>query len=353
MLPYYLLAGLPACLMFLGKVANKNVSKKKIILVFFALFVALLGCRDIVCGIDLGNYFLFFQDAAKTPFSNEYELELGYVALESIVAWVAPDFQLFLLAVALFSLVPIFLLYRKESESPLLTIALFMTIAPFSMYFSGLRQICAMAFAVPAYYFSKRKKPICFWLTVALAMLFHQSAFILALLYPVYNLRIRRNSLFVIVPLLVGVVIFNEQIFEFLLGFLSESYIEKYSEYESTGAYTILIVLAVFALYSFFMPREIKLEDDVIGLRNILLLSVLIQCFAPVHFLAMRFNYYFLVFVPILIPKIANRSSLKNKPIARLSVVAMCCFFTIYFFYYAYTSEDILNIYPYVPFWEG
>ena len=353
MLPYYLLVFIPFFVAGFGFLVNKKIESKIIFYLFFSLLLLVLCVRDITCGVDLTNYNLYFQEEALAPFSNKYDLEFGFVLLELISAFFAPEFQLFLCFVAVFAIVPLLYLYKKESEIPLLTIALFITIAPFSMYFSGLRQVCAMAVAVPAYYFSKRKKPICFLLTVALAMLFHQSAFILALLYPAYHLRVRRNSLFVIVPLLVGVVIFNEQIFEFLLGFLSDSYAEKYSEYESTGAYTILIVLVVFAAYSFFMPREMKLEEDVIGLRNLLLLSVLIQSFAPVHSLAMRFNYYYLIFVPILIPKIANRSSSKNKPLAKLSVVAMCCFFTVYFFYYAYTSEDILNIYPYVPFWEG
>lgn len=357
MVAYFFLVGVPCVLsIFFRLQGPRKISCKDIAIIsFFSLYIIMLGCRNDTCGVDLQNYKHIFREDAELSWGHIFtgKIEQGYHFLSKFIAWINFDFQFFLFVIAAVSVLPLLYLYKKESEIPLLTIALFITIAPFSMYFSGLRQVCAMAFAVPAYYFSKRKKPICFLLTVALAMLFHQSAFILALLYPAYHLRIRRNSLFVIVPLLVGVLIFNEQIFEFLLGFLSDSYVEKYSEYESTGAYTILIVLVVFAAYSFFMPREMKLEEDVIGLRNLLLLSVLIQSFAPVHSLAMRFNYYYLIFVPILIPKIANRSSSRNKPLAKLSVVAMCCFFTVYFFYYAYTSEDILNIYPYIPFWEG
>lgn len=353
MLPYYLLVGLPACLVCLGKIAGKNISKKKIILLFFVLLVALLSCRDIVCGIDLNNYFSFFQEAVRRPFSNEHDFEPGYVALESVVAWLMPDFQFFLFVVALFSVVPIFLLYRKESEIPFLTIVLFLTVAPFSMYFSGLRQICAMAFVVPAFYFTKNKKLLWFALTVVCAIFFHRSAFIMTLLYPVYHLRISRKSLFWILPSCAAVFVFNRPIFTFLLTIIDDRYADRYSVLESTGAYTILILLVLFAVYSFVLPKEAQLEEDVVGLRNLLLLSVVIQCFAPVHSLAMRMNYYYLLFVPILIPKIANRSSAKNRMVAKLSVAVMCSFFAVYFIYKGYTSEDILNIYPYIPFWEG
>lgn len=317
------------------------------------LFVALLGCRDISCGIDLNNYFSFFQEAVRSPFSNEHDIESGYVVLESIVAWAVPDFQFFLFVVALFSVVPIFLLYRKESEIPFLTIVLFLTVSPFSMYFSGLRQICAMAFVVPAFYFTKNKKLLWFALTVVCAIFFHRSAFIVALLYPVYHLHISRRSLFWILPSCTAVFVFNRPIFTFLLTIIDDSYADRYSALESTGAYTILILLVIFAIYSFFLPQEAKIEDEAIGLRNILLLSLVIQCFAPVHSLAMRMNYYYLLFIPILIPKIANRSSAKNLMLAKVSVFVMCAFFSVYFIYNGYTSEDILNIYPYTPFWEG
>ena len=91
-----------------------------------------------------------------------------------------------------------------------------------------------------------------------------------------------------------------------------------------------------------------KLDYEVVGLRNLLVLCVVLQVFSGVHSIAMRMNYYYLLFVPILIPRIIQYGNRRSKTILQLSVVCMLTFFTIYYFYYAYTDIDILNVYPYV-----
>ena len=87
-------------------------------------------------------------------------------------------------------------------------------------------------------------------------------------------------------------------------------------------------------------------------MRNLLLLSIVLQIFALMHPLSMRMNYYFLIFVPILIPRIASRSKKQFAQIGQLSVIVMSVFFMCYFLYGVITDNDALNIYPYVPFWE-
>ncbi|MBQ9151954.1 MAG: hypothetical protein IJX72_06865, partial [Clostridia bacterium] len=61
-----------------------------------------------------------------------------------------------------------------------------------------------------------------------------------------------------------------------------------------------------------------------------------------------RVNYYFLLFIPVLIPKIARRSKYTWEPMARLSVAVMIAFFTFWFFLQAHTGADKLNVFPYV-----
>ena len=128
---------------------------------------------------------------------------------------------------------------------------------------------------------------------------------------------------------------------------------DRYADYETTGAaYMFLIMLIGFAVYSFVVTDDKTLDGDVIGLRNILLLAICIQCFAPIHPLAMRMNYYFLPFIPILLPKVVKQSRPQMKQIVNISVIAISIFFAIWFLYDVHTDEDILQIFPYVPFWR-
>lgn len=355
MLPYYILFGVPALYgLFCSAYGRKQTlrQKRKEISLFFLWLLIMLMLRDTECGIDLKNYELFFKDAIRHPFENRYDHEWGYHVLESVIGLFTDNFQVFLTIDAILCICPLLWMYKKEVEIPYLSIILFAVIAPFSMYFSGLRQATAMAFAVPAYYYTKEKRIWRFVLTVFAACLFHKSALILVAMYPAYHIKLTKKSLSWIVPLFLVVLVFNQQIFSVLMRFLGEKYNERYSATGSTGAYAILILLVILGVYAFALTKETDLEKDVMGLRNILLLAVFLQSFALIHSIAMRMNYYFLPFVPLLIPKIANRSTTKNRKIAKLSVMVMCVGLTVLYFYKAYTDADILNIYPYIPFWE-
>ena len=127
-------------------------------------------------------------------------------------------------------------LYMKESNHNLLTIALFMGLAPFSMFFSGLRQSIAMGIGAICYLCCKEKKPASFLLLVFLAYLFHQSAAILLLMYPMIHLRVTKKWIPLVVVVVAGCFVFRNQIFGFALRF-SDKYESRYVISE-TGSYT-------------------------------------------------------------------------------------------------------------------
>ena len=336
---------------------NHKFQKNKIILgSFFVILITILCLRDVSCGIDLENYKIFWNSALNMSFKsgiNQYEIETGYHAIEYFISRFTDDFQIFLSIVAILSIAPLWYFYKKESEMPILTILLFVTIAPFTMFFSGLRQAIAIAIAVPAFYLAKNKKMFCFIAIVILATLIHTSAVLLFVIYPLYHAKITKKWLLFVIPIIVVIFIFNEQIFSFMLRFLKDEYAERYSELESTGAYSVLILLILFGIYSFLIPDNEKLDGETIAMRNFLLFSICIQCFAPIHTLAMRMNYYFLIFIPILIPRIIKYRKQSLREVTQLSQVVFTLFFAVYFFYEAYTGADVLSIYPYIPFWKG
>ena len=351
MLPYYVLIGVPAVWALFNNLSVKKKDTKKIITFFFVLLMALLALRHISCGIDLINYEFFFEVAEKYPFENRQGLEWGYHIFETLIAVITKNFRAFLVIVSIVSMVPLLVLYKKESDIPYLTVILFVTLAPFSMFFSGLRQALAMIFVVPAYYCTKNKRPLLFILCVIGAYLFHNSAFVLLALYPLYHVRVKRLHLLGIIPALVFVFIFREAIFTFLMNFLGEKYLEKYSVIEDTGAYTVFFALLLFFLFSYFITKDTELDYDTVGLRNVLFLSVFIQSFASVHSLAMRMNYYFLLLLPIIIPRLCKNHSEKNEKLVKFAVIVMSVGLTVAFFWKAYTGEDALQLYPYYPFW--
>jgi len=355
MTPYFLLLGIPAFFSLFKKTSKEEKKVSVIALdIFFLIFLVLLCLRSVQCGVDQKNYLYFFNQVKGVGFIDLFfvYLEPGYFVLAKLTQIVTQNFQVLIALISFLTVIPLWKMYRKETKNAYLTVILFATVAPFTVYFSGLRQILAVTLGIPAYYYAKEKKPLHFLLIVLLAYFFHQSALLLFILYPLYHIKLTKNSFYFIAPAILGVVAFGKEIFTFLLRFMGERYIQRYADVTSTGAYTVLILLFVFALYAYILPDEKQLDAETLGLRNILLLCVAIQSFAPVNTIAMRMNYYFLIFVPILIPKIAQAAKPHYKKLAGMSVVVMNLVFTAWFFYNAYRGGDMLNVFPYIPFWR-
>lgn len=355
MIPYYLLFIIP---IFTYSIESRIVYKKKTknitISVFFLIFTVMLALRSIECGTDLTNYKSYFNSVQNMSWQEIFnqDVETGYWVFQKLISYITNDFNVFLTIVAIICLLPIWIYYKTESDFSLLTVILFITVAPFSMFFSGLRQSIAMGVGILAWLCVKRKKIILFIITVLLAAAFHQSAIILLFLFPLYHIRITKNWIIPVALVMLLILAFNEQIFSFLISF-SERYDERYNSITQTGAFGTLALLVIFAVYSFLIPDEQKMDKNTIALRNILLFSICVQCFAPIHSLAMRMNYYFLLFIPILIPKIIKYRKDGLLKLTNVSVWIITVAFIGIFFYKAYFGEDILQIFPYVPYWSN
>lgn len=317
---------------------------------FFLIFLGLLMCRGMSVGADMPSYRYYFEKIGRYSWRAMLayrEMEPGYVMLNWLVAQLTKNYHHFVAVVSGAAVLPIAWFYKRTAEKPVLTVLLFACVAPVSMYFSGLRQILAMAFSYPLWYCARERKPLRFLLLVLLAMSFHKTAFVLLVLYPLYSLRITPAWLLLLMPALAAVYAFKRPL---LLG-LIRLFWEKETRLVETGATTVLILLILFAVYAYVIPDERKMDKDTAAMRNVLLLSVAIQCMAPIHQTVMRMNYYFLPFIPLLIPRIAGRSKRNYYGLANLSVAVMTGFFLFYFFWHCYTDADILCIYPYVPVW--
>lgn len=360
MAPYIVLICVPAVFALFANFftyhSERFKSGKWIIGSFFTIMILLLSFRGIECGIDIANYEILFDETMENSFAyviEAYDIEYGFHLIEYFTAVTTGSFRFFLVLIALISVVPIWILYSKESTMPYLTVILFAAVCPFSLYFSGIRQACAMAFMMPAYYFVKNKKLVPFLIVCTLASLFHISALMMFVFYPLYHFRLGRRTAIAFAGVAVFLLVANESIFKAVLLGLGGKYAEKYAFIQNTGAYTTVILMLIFLAYSFIVPDEGEIDYDTKGLRNTLFLLVMIQCFAPVNTAVMRLNYYYMLLLPLLIPKIVSYSKKSIRTVTGISVYAMCIFFTFWFFNLAINSEDILEVFPYVSVFES
>ena len=277
--------------------------------------------------------------------------------LNWIIGNIFGNYQIFLAFVAAICILPIALLYCEDRHFGFLKIVIFVNLPTFVMMFSGLRQAIAISIGTIAYHFVRKKKLFPFLLTVLIAFGFHKSSFMLLPMYWIYQIRFKRKHLLIIAPAMVVLYLFNSTIFNFLLTFIGD-YADKYDATAgATGAVNMLILFGLFVIFSYVLSDESKMTDEMFGLRNFLLVCFALQCFAPVHNLAMRLNYYYILFIPIAVAKVFPVVRSQYRQIAKLAHIVLCAFFTVYFLYTSYisciTGISDLDTFPYVPFWRG
>ncbi len=340
---------------FTIKQTNIDYEKKNklALLFFFVMFAILVAFRHESVGKDTEEYIYYFNKISSMKWDEigTYSLEIGFKYFIKIVSVFTKEHQIFLAITAFATIVMIYPTYRRLCVDSSLTIVLFCTMSTFVMMFSGIRQMLAIGIGFIAYEFTRKNKPIQFIITVFVAMLFHTSAFILIFMYPIYHTKITKRWLFVVVPTLAAIFVFNRQIFSVLSRIL-EHYTKYKGSITSTGAYTMLILFGIFIVFSFLVPEESKMNQETIGLRNFLLFVFVVQMFAPLHNLAMRMNYYYIIFIPLLLPKIVEDRSDRWSKIAVAGRYIMVVFFLVYFFISA-SDGGSLDVFPYHFFWEN
>lgn len=359
MIPYFVLILLPLLIGLVSQKYRVTMGDKIVyrtdsvsIDVFMVIFLLLLMLRGLQCGNDTKQYQFLYEEYSSRSFLalfEDYDHEFGYKLLNKLVDVISGNYQILLCITSVISVYPLWFFYRSESEKPVLTMALFLLIAPFVMYFSGIRQSMTMGAGVLAWYAAKEKKIIWFIAIIVLAMQFHNSAIVLLAMYPIYHAKITKKWLWGVIPCIVVIYFYRVPIFAFLVRYLWQ----EYTLTSATGATSVLLLLVLFGIYSYVIPNEKTLDPDTVAMRNMLMLSIAIQCFAPVHPLAMRMNYYFLIFIPILIPKIVNSSRIRFAKIAKMSVIILEAYSFYYFIDMVIRDKDPLNIIPYIPFWKN
>lgn len=320
---------------------------------FWVILLILLIFRNKKVGIDLVVYERIFDNILISDWASALgrSPEIGNNFLNKAVSIVTEDFRWVMIISAIFSVSFIAKAYSDYTTDDALTIALFVNMSNFILLFSGLKQCIAISLGFCAFELTRQKKVIPFIMTVILAMLFHTSAFMIIFMYPIYHVRIKRSWLIWLIPLLASVYAFNQQIFTFL-GIILNVFTDYDTAMSFTGSTTMLILFILFAIFSFVIPNEATIDSDTIGMRNFLLFSVALQMFAPLHFLAMRMNYYYIAFIPILIPRIIKYRNNRWNQVAIIARYIMLVFFIFYFFATA-PQDNVLQTFPYYFYWQN
>lgn len=364
MLEYIVLYVLLGCLSLVGSFADdsqkETIRKIQNRICFVAVFI-LLACRHQSMGIDLHwkatrediGYLPYFDWAVKTLYksfgeylrsSSVYSYEVGFRIYVRLIARITSSRQLFMAITAFISLFPIAVLFEKKSREPVFSWVIYLSLSPFLLLYSGLRQGIAIGIAALMFLLAEKKRCIQFLLAGMLAFSLHESAVLLVLIYPLMHLRAGKTLRAISVVALAVLFVFIRRIVAFM--------VEVFPQYaymfrgEETGAYRFFIVLVIIYVICAMGTDGGELQN---AYMNLLYLACVFQLFGVVSNVAPRAGFYFMNALCILLPDVTERIKVKdNSALLRLGT-AVC--FALWGLYSIYDTGWAMA-YPYYWFWE-
>lgn len=237
-------------------------------------------------------------------------------------------------------------LLKKYSPNIYISIIVFVTLGQLNFALSALRQMTAIIFIMLSFTYIEQKKPIKFIALTIVASLFHSTAIIFIIAYPLYRIRLKIKTIIFMVVAMLLTIPMAKPLFLFVMPKIGSpelyyNYLQSDLTLSISGA-IISIFIFLFCVVVIFMSKG---KADYQGLCNFALVSVFFQILSAVLFAeAFRFSLYFSIFDVLLIAEACSCGGKGDKSFIRIKTVAITAVLVVYYF----VSPQV-NIVDYIP----
>lgn len=323
--------------LILGAIIVPKQGRNNFIATVSLLFWAIIGLRDISIGTDTAGYVAGFQSAYNGPlklFVTDAKEPL-YIAFTWILAQLFDNYTIYLLFWGAFPAFSIYWICKNElntSSEFLLSMLVVFILGFYAFYVAGIRQTAAISVCLFSWQFLKKNKLIPFFLTVAVAYLFHNSALLFALVYFLRFLKVRWYYLVAVVGFFfLGNVIKISQLIALSAFFFEDRFGTYGNTYESelskSGFFMQLILYIICFLQK---DRLIKKDENTNFLFGITLVGLVFMSLTGMIAEMWRMAMYFSIFFILLLPKAISCYPLKVRKVLYMIFTLGCL---VYLFY--------------------
>lgn len=316
---------------------------------FFVFFFFVLSFIRWETGTDWDSYLSAFN-RIRIPWeqfgSKEEKMEIGFQFLNQFPKWIYNDYTLCLFVQAVFVFSFLYFSLMRQSIYPLLSLFIFL-----SMSFAGIffvRQTIAMAIVLYSYKYLIHRNKRFFIALVIFASLFHRSAFVFLVAYPLSKLHLewKTITLYIILSMSLGTVLMSLMLSclsMFDLGIISQkiAYYSDLGESDNSTIYSTTSIIIrgglnrtfLLLLYYLYL-RYRRLNNSVINvLINIQFIGILLYfVLSPISLTLNRVVVYFDIAQILIIPYVFRY----NKGIANKSAAFLI--FMLYSIFRYYTA---------------
>lgn len=253
------------------------------------------------------------------------------------------DFYAWKTLIALVLIAGLYHLLMYESVNPALSVVVFLVLGLYGFSLSGLRQTAAFGILLFTYPYLKGRHFFRFIILVIVASLFHSTALIFLVAYPIYGLKFNWRNLVLLCVLGGAVLISATPIIRFYLEFSGTA--DIYSSYlQSDTTLSISGIIISGCIWLFCVINSFLGKDDFRDnhLTNLALISVLMRILAVTQFAEFfRISMYFSLFDLLMIPD-ACSCKWGNKSLAQVKTFDVAAILCLY--YFVSPNGNIVNL---------
>lgn len=301
--------------------------------------IILYGLRDGMGDTD-GYIETFNELNTQAGFANLGDRNPGYTAFQIFFkTYISDNANIFLLCLAFIS---IFLMLKIQSRySPMIALSAFVFFGSteISYVFNGARQFLAMSIMFYSFRFMQEKKLIKYAICAVVAVLIHQTAFIVIPAYFIVRGKFLNAKIILVGMATVAATAFSSLFINYLNDmFISDSvYSHYYDNLVNTNGINIFRVLVAaipFALCMVYKKRIDELNDETLNISaNMSTLALAVSIFSATSGgeLLGRLAEYYLIFNTLTYPLLFKRAVSKN--VSKILEVCLIVGYFVFFFY--------------------
>lgn len=328
----------------------KSLSKyrKYTIFILFWILIFFTAFRPEIGGYDYSIYKNLFENMPdifnfKINF-NTITYDLLYSFSNSLVRTFTDNFEVYIFIYTFFSHILLFKIIKEYSMDFFYSMFVYFSSYYLWHNFTLLRQNIAMLLFWIAIKYIKNSDFKKYLFYIIIAALFHKSAILLLIFYPIikYLSKITINKKILISFIVVGAKLFIEIIIKLLYLFLSYlniggANLKKYISSSGTGINKLFFLETILIIAFIFIKRNNKIiiKNDIF--INLLFLSFYISVLFSNYEIFVRFLEYFRIYYILIIPALFY--TIKNKAIKNVYYILTLVYFIFRLYRYLNTFD--------------
>ena len=307
----------------------ENLRDKGYIVFISVLLILLMGLRHETCFIDTVRYvggYNILKNASFSQIPNLMNKDSTFWIFSKLVGSISGySYTVWLFLLGAMYVIPIAILIRKYSLNSTYSYIVFWALGFCFFSMTGLRQTLAFSLIVVAFIFLMEKRPAMFIFTVLAASLFHITAAIFIIAYPITLIPINKKTicLYAIAALLLQV--FGRSLLYMLIQ--SNDRFVGYEDFHGANLSGLIIQILIFAYSLYYLQDELDLPINK-TLFHMCLLGIVFQSVATHVAEMFRISMYFSIFNIVLFAN-AITSTYKDPTLSiirPLTIVALCVY---------------------------